>query len=99
VRNDPGSISEDPEDMSSSMANSLDSESDLAYCPSRSPTPSSSLPGSNHSSCKLVDMVPKRSHPQPVIPADQERDTDAIVGTDQASQSRGDLDLQPMRPE
>jgi hypothetical protein len=52
---------EDPDELSSSMTNSLDFESDPAYHPSSSPTPSSSLPGSNRSSYKLVDMAPKRT--------------------------------------
>jgi hypothetical protein len=58
---DPGTPLEDPAGLSSSMTNSLDSESDPAYCPSLSPTPSSSPPGSNRSSCDLVDMAPKRT--------------------------------------
>jgi hypothetical protein len=61
IRPDPRNHLEDPDELSSSMTNSLDSESDPAYHPSSSPTPSSSLLGSNRSSCKLVDMVPKRT--------------------------------------
>jgi hypothetical protein len=51
-----------PDELSSSMTNSLDSESDPAYQPSSSPTPSPLFPGSNCSSSKLVDLAPKRTH-------------------------------------
>jgi hypothetical protein len=58
---DPGSIPKNSDELSSSMTNSLDFESDPAYHPCSSPSPSSFLLGSNCSSCDLVDMAPKRS--------------------------------------
>jgi hypothetical protein len=78
------------------MTNSLESESDPAYLPSSSPTASSSLPRSNYSSCKLVDMAPKRS---------RQRATHAIAirhgrdnpEADQAGPSGINLELQEMR--
>jgi hypothetical protein len=56
---DPKSCLKNSDELSSSMTNSLDS--DPAYHPSSSPTPRSSLLGSNHSRCALVDMAPKRT--------------------------------------
>jgi hypothetical protein len=101
VPNNPESVSEDPGDLSSSMTNYLDSESDHAYCPSRSLIPSSPLRGSNRSSCKLVDMAPKRSRKRPVseVPTYQGWDADANAGPSQAGPSDADIDLQAMRPE
>jgi hypothetical protein len=58
---DPGSHLKNLDELSSSMTNSLDSESDPAYQPSSSSTSNSPLSGSNRSSCALVDMAPKRT--------------------------------------
>ena len=76
IHHDLGSHLEDLDELSSSMTNSLDSESDPAYHPSAFPTPNSSLPGSNHSSCKLVDMVPKRTRRRVTNAAGNQRGQD-----------------------
>ena len=55
---DPGGYLKNTDELSSSITNSLDSESDPAYQPSSSLTLSPPFPGSNCSSSNLVDMAP-----------------------------------------
>jgi hypothetical protein len=96
IRPNAGNHPEDPDELSSSMTNSLDYESDPAYHPSSSPTLSSSLPGSNRSSCKLVDMVPKRTHRRATNVAGARHGQD---DAEQAGPSRVHFNLQEMRTE
>jgi hypothetical protein len=55
-----GDVSEDDESLSSSMSHFLDSESDLAYCPSSCSVPSQPSPGSKSSSSNNVDIEPSQ---------------------------------------
>jgi hypothetical protein len=96
ICHDLGSHLEDPDKLSSSMTNFLDSESNPAYHPSASPTSSSSLSGSNHSSCKLVDMAPKRTCRRVTNVARTQSGQD---NADHAGPSGVHLDLQEMRTE